>query len=116
MVHSLLMIATPIALISSYSTSFELKHALKLSKATRLFVDSKLLPLALSVAKEVGLSHKRIYLLQGSGHGRVKKCFGDMIHEVRSKKISRVEVRPAKNDTLAYLVFSSGTSGLPKGP
>jgi len=33
---------------------------------------------------------------------------------VRNKKIPPVDIRTATKDTLAYLIFSSGTSGLPK--
>lgn len=57
------MITTPFALISSYSTPFELKHALTLSKATSLFVDAKFLPAVLPVAKEVGLPLNKIFVL-----------------------------------------------------
>ncbi|TFK68984.1 acetyl-CoA synthetase-like protein [Pluteus cervinus] len=112
LVQASLAITTPFALISSYSTPFELKHALNMTKVTRLFVDAKLLPIVLPVAKAVGLSSKRIYLLQGHVKGR--KSLGDMIREVKTKGIKRQDVRPAKRDTLAYLVLSSGTSGLPK--
>lgn len=63
LVHSCLMITTPFALISSYSTPFELKHALTLSKATSLFVDAKFLPAVLPVAKEVGLPLNKIFVL-----------------------------------------------------
>jgi len=37
-----------------------------------------------------------------------------MIYQVREEFTSRLAVRPAGKDTLAYLMFSSGTSGLPK--
>lgn len=113
LVHACLFIATPFALLSSYSTPFEFKHALTLSKATRLFVNSKLLPVVIPVAKEVGFPLEKIYILEGHAKGR--RTFSGMINEVRYKAISPVSVRPVKNDTLAYLVFSSGTSGLPKG-
>ncbi|TFK34780.1 hypothetical protein BDQ12DRAFT_715112 [Crucibulum laeve] len=111
-VQSCIMIATPFALISSYSTPFELKHAITLSKATRLFVDAKFLPIVLPVAKEIGLTQNKIYVM--SGHAKGRKSLSDFINEARTKAIPPVDVRPATNNTLAYLVFSSGTSGLPK--
>ncbi|PFH48611.1 hypothetical protein AMATHDRAFT_149489 [Amanita thiersii Skay4041] len=111
-VHACLAIATPFALISSYSTRFELKHALQLSKSTCLFVDDKFIPLVLPVAKELGISSKKIYVM--SGHVSGRKSFAQMIDEVRIKKVEKVGVKEATEDTLAYLVFSSGTSGLPK--
>lgn len=112
LVHSCLMITTPFALISSYSTPFELKHALTLSKATSLFVDAKFLPAVLPVAKEVGLPLNKIFVLTGRAKGR--KSLSDLVKDVRAKSIPTVAVRQANKDTLAYLVFSSGTSGLPK--
>ena len=49
------------------------------------------------------------------GDTKGKKSFWDIIKDVKTKKIPPVDVRTATEDTLAYLVFSSGTSGLPKG-
>ncbi|KAF8887153.1 hypothetical protein BD779DRAFT_1672909 [Infundibulicybe gibba] len=112
LVHSLFAITTPFALISSYSTSFELKHALSLAKPTRLFVSARYIALILPLAREAGISSRNIYVL--GGHTRGRKSFSEMIDDVRAKKIPREPVRPAEKDTLAYLVFSSGTSGLPK--
>jgi acyl-CoA synthetase (AMP-forming)/AMP-acid ligase II len=112
LVHSCLMIATPFALISSYSTPFELKHALTLSKATSLFVDAKFLPAVLHVAKEVGLPLNKVFVL--AGHMKGRKSLSDLVKYVKAKSMPTVAARQAKKDTLAYLVFSSGTSGLPK--
>ena len=113
LVHSLLVITTPFALISAHSTPFELKHALELTRPTRLFVNSHLLPLVLPVAKKVGVPLNRIYVLGGNAMGR--KSFKELIEDTWSRRTPVVSPRPAKRDTLAYLVFSSGTTGLPKG-
>lgn len=135
LIHALLAISVPFTLISSYSTSFELKHALALSCATHLFVSPKLVPLALAALKDPQLraraspvlSPRRLFLLQGhtpvaftgSGPPNLKKNFGEMLElmgaKVRSGSVQRTEVRAARRETLAYLVFSSGTTGLPKG-
>ena len=111
--HSLLAITTPFALLSSYATRFELIHALRLSKATRLFVHPKLLPLVLPAAKEVGISSRKVYVL--GAHVRGRQSFSEMIDHAETHDIPVVPARPARKDTLAYLIFSSGTSGLPKG-
>ena len=111
--HASIRLATPFTPISSYSTPFELKHALNLSKATRLFVDEKFLPTVVPVATELGIDPNRIYLMKGISDGR--KSLWSIIEDVRRNRISRVDVRTATKNTLAYLVFSSGTSGLPKG-
>ncbi|KAK0469990.1 uncharacterized protein EV420DRAFT_83800 [Desarmillaria tabescens] len=113
LVQSLLYLATPFTLISSYSTPFELAHALKLAKVTTVFVQARLFPLVLSQAKEAGLSRKKIFILGGRIRGR--KSLSDMISHVKVNiPVYENKVRPARKDTLAYLVFSSGTSGLPK--
>ena len=69
----------------------------------------------LPVAKEVGLSEDRIYLMKETGALKKLKTFRGIIQNVRKRKVPLVDIRPAGKDTLAYLVFSSGTSGLPKG-
>ncbi|KAJ7506818.1 hypothetical protein B0H11DRAFT_1903590 [Mycena galericulata] len=115
-VHSLLSITTPFALISTYSTRFELVHALKLTKATRLFVDAKLLKNVLAAIEDpdVHIAPDKIYILAGNPP-KNRKSFSQMINTVQRKKVPLESPRPAKKDTLAYLVMSSGTSGLPKG-
>ncbi|EKM52103.1 uncharacterized protein PHACADRAFT_262572 [Phanerochaete carnosa HHB-10118-sp] len=111
--HALLAITTPFANLSAYATVFELTHALRTAKPKLLFVQPALLPTALAAAKEVGLSETRIYVLEGTASdGRLS--LQGLVNRVRKSPIPREPIRPAKKNTLAYLVFSSGTSGLPK--
>nr|GAT56645.1 predicted protein [Mycena chlorophos] len=112
---SLLSLTIPFALISSYSTRRELVHGLKLTKATRLFVDAELLKNVLSAIEdpEVSLTPDKIYILSGTAP-KGRKSFSGMIEGVVRRKTPVVGVVPATKDTLAYLVMSSGTSGLPK--
>ena len=107
------MIATPFAPLSSYSTPFELNHAIKLSKVTRVFVAPRLLPLLRQVAKECGLPDDKIHVLGAPMRGRIS--LSGLIERVRKDKVEPISARHAEKDTLAYLMFSSGTSGLPKG-
>ncbi|THH20611.1 hypothetical protein EW146_g812 [Bondarzewia mesenterica] len=111
-VLSLLKITVPFALLPSYSTAAETTALLKLSKVTRVFVSSRLLPLAKAAAAEIGLSNDKIYLLHGRSDDRV--AFPDLVTHVRKNNIPRASTRPVQDKTLAYLAFSSGTSGLPK--
>lgn len=113
LIHASLTTTVPFALISSYSTAFELKHALTLSQVTRLFVDAKYLPLVIPVAQEIGFDLNRIFVGTGKASGR--RSINDLVNHVRSKSLPFIGIKPAKKSTLAYLVFSSGTSGLPKG-
>jgi acyl-CoA synthetase (AMP-forming)/AMP-acid ligase II len=113
LVHACIRLATPFAPISSFSTPFELKHALNLTQVTRLFVDEKFLTTVVPVATELGIDLDHIYMMKGDSNSR--KSFWSIIRDVRSKKIPREDARTVTKNTLAYLVFSSGTSGLPKG-
>lgn len=112
LLHALLVIATPFALIPAHGTSFELVHILRTVKPTKIFVHASLLDKALAAAKEVGFPADRFYILEGEARGRLH--FSEMIEEVRKRKIPRVPVKAVTKDTLAYLILSSGTSGLPK--
>ena len=113
MVLSLLKLAVPFALLPSSSTPLEITSLANLSKITHLFVSEKLLSVALPVSKKIGLHENQIFLLCGHSSGR--KSLSDFIECARKQNIPRVVTRSVKEDTLAYIVFSSGTSGLPKG-
>jgi acyl-CoA synthetase (AMP-forming)/AMP-acid ligase II len=102
----------PVCPLSSYSTVSELSNLLSVSTATRLFVHPNLLPIALEAASNAGLPHEHVYVLGGQVAGR--KSLGDMIDEIIERKTPVVPVKPVKHNTLAYLLFSSGTSGVPK--
>ena len=71
------------------------------------------MPKALLAAREVGLPESSIYILEGQAEGR--RSVRDIVNEVKKNNVKRLPVKPAKKDTLAYMIFSSGTTGLPKG-
>ncbi|KAG2147409.1 uncharacterized protein EDB93DRAFT_1337359 [Suillus bovinus] len=108
LVHSLLAITVPFALFSSYSTPHEFEAISSLAQATRIFSSPSLLPLALTS----GLPKDRIYILEGERDGYTS--YYQLVSSARRNNIPRLPVRYANKDTLAFLVFSSGTSGLPK--
>ena len=43
------------------------------------------------------------------------RTFEEMVEGAHSREMAPVSPRPATRDTLAYLMFSSGTTGPPKG-
>jgi acyl-CoA synthetase (AMP-forming)/AMP-acid ligase II len=90
---------------------FEFEYALRLTKATRLFVQDQLIPTVDPAAKNVGI--KDIYVLGQKFEGL--RTFEEMLEDARSRVIAPVSPRAVTKDTLAYLMFSSGTTGLPKG-
>ena len=84
---------------------------MKLIKPTRLFVQDQLFSTFVPIAKN--MSKEDIYILGQKIEGR--KTFEEMVEEARTRAVAPVSPRAATKDTLAYLVFSSGTTGLPKG-
>ena len=97
----------------TYWTPFELEHAFKLTSPTRLFVNTRLVSSILPIAEKAGIPPERTYVLGGTAEGRTS--FKEMIAEARSRSIPEVPARPATKDTLAYFLFTGGTSGYPKG-
>ncbi|TDL17760.1 acetyl-CoA synthetase-like protein [Rickenella mellea] len=112
LVHALLAITVPFSLFPSQPTSLELEHVLNTTKVTCVFVQPELLTGSIEAFRRANIPDDRIYILEGSSQGKLS--LGDLIDRVRTSRIPRVSVREPKKDCLAYLVFSSGTSGLPK--
>lgn len=118
LIHACIRVATPFVLIAPYSTPFELGHAFTVTNPTYLFADESLLELVLPVANKSGINSKNVFILkQRRKETKVEDRKGclDIIKDVKRRNTKTVDVRSATRDTLAYLIFSSGTSGLPKG-
>ncbi|KAI0252104.1 hypothetical protein BJV78DRAFT_1204755 [Lactifluus subvellereus] len=109
---ALLKLAVPMVLLPSQSTLHETMALLKLSNVKFLFASEQLYPHAAAAAKEVGLAEHRIFILQGNVTGKVS--LPRLIEEVKSRGLPRVPSQTVEDDTLAYLMFSSGTTGPPK--
>ena len=110
---ALLKVAVPLALFPAHSTFHETVALLRLSSITSLFVSERLYPHALAAAKEIGLPEEKIFILQGEVKGKVS--LPRLIDNVKARGLPRVPTQSVGDETLAYLVFSSGTTGLPKG-
>ena len=121
MVHAALVLTVPFALLPSKPTTAELVYLLEKLKSgadsirIRLFTHSSLLDQAREAAKQALIPLDQIYLLDKGTAKSKHTQLSSLIENVTRKKLPRQAVIPARKETLAYLVFSSGTSGLPKG-
>ncbi|KAG4413272.1 hypothetical protein IFR04_013591 [Cadophora malorum] len=118
-VHRLNGIATPAN--AAYSAS-ELEFQLKSSGAKALFTCIPLLETSLQAAKAVGIPKERVYILELpkelSGDKPVPFKTASQLIEAGSKLPTLEALKWEKGQgakQTAYLCYSSGTSGLPKG-
>ncbi|KAI9753081.1 MAG: hypothetical protein M4579_005353 [Chaenotheca gracillima] len=119
--HRLSGIASPAN--AAYSAP-ELAFQLKSSGSKALFTCAPLLPTALEAAKEAGIPPNRVYLLE-----LPKELTGDLPTSIKNKTVNQFIREGAELPRLeklqweagqgarqtAFLCYSSGTSGLPKG-
>ncbi|EEH46636.1 uncharacterized protein PADG_02734 [Paracoccidioides brasiliensis Pb18] len=111
-------------LINAASTADELAYQLKASKASVLFTCVPLLDTALEAAAKCGIPRSRIYILEMPqellGSLRPPSDFTSLNQLIeRGSALNELEPLKWKKGQgarqCAYLCFSSGTSGLPKG-
>ena len=96
----------------AYSIS-ELSFQLKDSKAKAVLTQELFLKTVLKAARNANIPPSRVLLIGESNGVENVKHFKDLIRTANDNVIERRSMR-LSND-LAYLVYSSGTTGLPKG-
>jgi len=130
LILALLKSAVRFSLISSHSTQYELTHAISKSACTHMFIEASRLPITKKVCRDKKvnkyLKSHNIFYIEGNGGDRTSVDSLVQSSRERAKDPKNVRLtgglkeagmfksRPVTKDTLAYLVFSSGTSGLPK--
>jgi acyl-CoA synthetase (AMP-forming)/AMP-acid ligase II len=118
-VHRLSGIATPAN--AMYSAS-ELEYQLNASGAKVLFTCVPLLETALKAAKAVGITNDKVFLMEGAWEKPKQKLPFQTLDDLIEEGKSLPEIEPLRWSRgqgarqVAYLCFSSGTSGLPVSP
>ncbi|RGP63269.1 putative phenylacetyl- ligase [Fusarium sporotrichioides] len=114
-VHRLNGIVTPAS--AAYSAP-ELEHQLRSSGANALFTCVPLLEVALQAAKAAGIPEDRIFLLPvpGAESKQPFKTIDDLVAEgTDAPELKPLDwIKGQGERQVAYLCYSSGTSGLPK--
>ncbi|KAI5464273.1 hypothetical protein BGZ63DRAFT_412004 [Mariannaea sp. PMI_226] len=114
-VHRLSGIVTPAS--AAYSAQ-ELEHQLRSSGANALFTCVPLLETALAAAKGAKIPEERIFILPMAGFDQKVpfKTVDDLVEEGKSlPELPPLNWTPGQGARqVAYLCYSSGTSGLPK--
>ena len=112
LVHSLLAAGIPFALFPASPTPYELKHLVRVSKIKKIFTSPQNLGNARIAAKEGGFSESDgVFILEGEVKG--VRSFDDIVRS--AKEPAKDYAKPVGKEALAYLTFSSGTTGPPKG-
>lgn len=122
-IHALIGLAVPFVLLSPFSTQWELSYCLKKADVTHVLVHKSYFSRLYLAAAELGISDENIILFEGNSSPLLTEpeditrfqSLRNLIQLVRAKKIPKEPIRPVQSNTIAYLIFSSGTTGPPKG-
>ena len=101
---------------SPSSTVAELARQVKIGTSNLIICGSEHKDLAVKAAKECGLSSARILLLESSPNWTLTSLDGQ-VKVLSQEKLDwqRITNRKALKDSLIVILWSSGTTGLPKG-
>ncbi|KAF9883324.1 hypothetical protein FE257_003742 [Aspergillus nanangensis] len=104
---------------SPFYTIDEMNHVLSVAQPSVIFTSTEGLPVALASAEANGISTRNVILLEGRVEGT--RSLADLISAGKAwtpqRQVAAYRVPPGKTngEICAFLGFSSGTTGLPKG-
>lgn len=93
-------------------TDFELQHALKVSQAKLIIAEEDLMDALLKSAREVGISSSQVLLFANENQTPLRS-WRSLLEHGEEDWVSFDDEEVSKTTT-AFLMFSSGTTGLPK--
>ena len=121
LIHACLAVTIPFVLLPSKPTLSELLYFLQKSKATHIFVHPETFSIAVQAADQHGFPKDKIILfgaplsqfdskkdLEPHAHINI------IVSYLKQRNVPVWPILPAEKRTLAYLLFSSGTGGMPK--
>ena len=96
-------------------TAYELHHALKTSKAKMILVEPDLIGAIKQPAEDLGIHWRRILFLQAQNGQQMYQYYSwrHLLDHGEKDWVRFDDLETARNTT-AFLMFSSGTTGLPK--
>lgn len=110
----MLKIAVPVVLIPAHLAAEQTLALLKQTNVKTLFISPKRYVQSQETLAAFSIPEERVFILQGHVEGKIS--LPDLINHVKLHGLLPVPTQPVRRDTLACIMFSSGTtSGIPKG-
>jgi len=102
----------PVALFPAHLPAEQTHALLKQANVRTLFISPKRYVRSQETLAASSIPEERVFILQGHVEGKIS--LPDLINHVKLHGLLPVPTQPVRRETLACIMFSSGTTGLPK--